>query len=131
MSDKKTFFLDVENVGRFSFYHRTLHDEMRIGVEYSRLTEGIERPTRWLDVFANMVSVLTVLLHESPTNWVLEELDPLDKDSYRQIVAVYTALRSQEARFRGGDGAGREDARAGDGGLDQSVVSPPFQSAAE
>jgi len=129
--DKKTFQCDVESVGSFVFYHRTMREEMRIGVEYSRLTEGVEQPTRWLELFANMVAVINVLLHEAPAGWMLDELDPLDGDSFQQITAVYNALRSKEARFRGGDGAERKADGPRDGRLDYPVVSQTLQPASE
>ena len=129
--DKKTFQCDVENVGAFVFYHRTMREEMRIGAEYSRLTEGVEQPTRWLELFANMVAVINVLLHEAPTGWILDELDPLDAQSFNQITAVYNALRSKEARFRGADGTERKADGPRDGRLDYPVVSQTLQSDTE
>ncbi len=129
--NRKTFSIEVDTevnvLGRFVFYHRTLRDEIRIGAEYSRLIEGVEQPTRWLELFANMFSAITVLLHQPPEGWVLDELDPLDADSYQQISAVYSALRSEEARFRGDNGDRGESAGPGNGRVNRPVVSPPVQ----
>ena len=130
-TDRKLFQIDVDNLGRFVFYHRTLRDEMRIGAEYSRLTEGVEQPTRWLELFANMFSAITVLLHEAPEGWVLDALDPLDANSYQQISAVYNALRSEEARFRDDNGDGGESAGPGNGRINRPVVSQTIQPDSE
>lgn len=103
------FFVDVENVGRFRFGRRTMRDELRIGVEYSRLTEGVDTPTEFLALFAGIIAALTVLTVEAPKGWDIEAMDPLDQDSYNQLMEVHAALRAKEADFRRSAKAERQE----------------------
>ncbi len=103
MKTDKTFPLSIEGIGQFAFRHRTLRDDMRIASEYSRLTEGVETPTKALDVFADIVSTLKVLSVEAPKGWTpaeLDDMDPLDPETYTRLVSVYNALREKETFFR-------------------------------
>lgn len=94
------YFVDVDGVGTFSFARRTMRDEMRIAAEYSRLTEGVETPTAYLELVAGMLSTLRVLTVSQPDGWNLDDLDPLDSDSYTKLVKVHNALRAKEDSFR-------------------------------
>ncbi len=128
---EKTFHLDVDDIGHFEFRHRTMRDEMRIGAEYSRLTEGVDTPSPWLDLMSTMISVLKVLQVAAPDGWDVDDADPLDDDSYKQIVLVYNALREREARFRGGDGSERKETGEGNGGVNEPVVQTNLPAATE
>lgn len=94
------FYVPVEGVGQFRFGKRMMRDEMRINVEYSRLTEGIETPTSYLDLVATWMSTLKVLTVEAPAGWDVDEMDPLDDDTYAKLMKVFTALREKEGSFR-------------------------------
>lgn len=98
--DQRTFGLDVEGVGNFAFRHRTMRDELRIATEYSRLTEGIDTPSKQLDAIANMLSTVKVLCAEPPDGWDIETMDPLDPQTFAQLFTVYSALREREKFFR-------------------------------
>jgi hypothetical protein len=121
MTDK-TYPIEMPGIGVFTFRRRKMRDEFRVGAEYSRLTEGVESPSSWLDMFATAFSTLKVLTVESPAGWDMEEMEPDDPDSYRKIMEVFGALRADEARFRSGSGANSEAGRAGNGGHDPAVV---------
>lgn len=95
------FHLDVEGVGHFVFAKRTMRDEMRIAAEFSRLTEGVTTPTTYLELVAGWLSALTVLTVQAPDGWDLETMDPLDEDTYAQLMRVHAALREKEGSFRG------------------------------
>lgn len=123
--------LEVPGVGAFIFRRRVLRDEFRIGAEYSRLTEGVEAPSQWLDLFATAYATLKVLTVEHPDGWVLDDMAPDDPDTYRRIMEVFGALRAAEARFRPANGKGGQTDGAGDGRDSGPVVSPPLQPAAQ
>lgn len=94
------FFVDVEGVGRFSFAQRKMADEMKISVEYSIMTQGIDTPTVWLGIMAGYQSQLKVLTVSAPDGWDLDEMDPLDDGTYEKIIKVHSALRDKENSFR-------------------------------
>lgn len=96
------FFIDVPDVGRFSFARRKLDDEMKIAVEYSLMTQGIATPSDWLGIMAGAVSQLRVLTVTAPDGWDVDEMDPLDEDTYAKIIKVHRALREKEHSFRKG-----------------------------
>ena len=129
--NEKTFPLEVAGIGNFVFRRRVLRDEFRIGAEYSRLTEGVDAPSQWLDLFATAYATLKVLAVEAPDGWELDTMAPDDSDTYRKIMEVFGALRAAEARFRAGHGTGGQAGGAGDGRDARPMVSPPLQPAAE
>jgi len=94
------FTVDVPEVGSFSFARRMMRDEIRIAVEYSKLTEGVETPTVWLDTIATWLSTLKVLTVRSPEDWDLDGMDPQDEETYRKLLLVHRALREKEGSFR-------------------------------
>lgn len=89
----------VEGIGTFMFGYRKLADELRIQVEYARITEGVQA-TVWLFNLATYMSALRILMVKSPAGWDLEELDPLDEDTFIQLERVFNALRAKEDDFR-------------------------------
>ena len=118
------FYVDVESVGRFRFARRTMRDELRIGTEYSRLTEGVDTPTPWLEMFAGVIATLKVLAVEVPDGWDLEEMDPLDTETYNRMISVHNQLRLKESDFRRPNGAASKEAGKEAGG-DDAVLVPP------
>lgn len=128
--DVRTFTVDVDGIGAFTFSHRTMRDELRIGAEYSRLTEGVATPTPWLASFAEMVAALKTLTAEAPSGWDIDAMDPFEASSYSQILSAYNALRGAEDSFRG------RPAKTGEGGGEASgqdhrvLVSQEVQPAA-
>lgn len=99
MSDEQ-FTTHVEGVGAFSFLRRTMRLEMRIGAEYSRLTEGVDTPTQWFELVAGILAAIKVLVVAAPPGWDLEQLDPTDDETWDQLVLIHRALRDQEDTFR-------------------------------
>lgn len=111
---KTDFTVDVDGVGRFVFGKRRMADEIKVHVEYSRLTEAVE-PTPWLDSVSTWMSTIKVLVVRAPDGFDLDELDPLDEASYAKLFKVYAALVEKEGSFRsrpgeavqaGGEGSG-------------------------
>lgn len=107
------FHLDVDGVGHFVFAKRTMRDEMRIAAEYSRLTEGVETPTPYLDTVAGWMATLKVLTVSAPHNWDPETMDPFEPESEERILKVYAALRVKEGSFRKKPQEGVEAERSG------------------
>lgn len=89
----------VEGIGTFMFGYRKLADELRIQVEYARITEGVQA-TVWLFNLATYLSALRVLMVKAPKGWDIEELDPLDEETFVQIERVFNQLRAKEDEFR-------------------------------
>ena len=121
------FTITVDGVGAFTFRKRNMRTEFAIQSEYSRLTEGVDTPTTQLHLFASMVSELKVLTVKAPEGWDIDQLDPLDDDSYRKIADTHRAMREKEQSFRrqastvgAGDGAGN----IADGGVRVSPAVP-------
>ena len=102
------FIVDVEGVGSFTFGRRKMGDEIKIQVEYARMIEGVE-PTDWLATVAGCIAALKVLTVRAPEDWDIDEMDPLEDDTYRKLLKVHRALSDKEASFRSGsktDGEG-------------------------
>lgn len=101
------FTIPVDGVGVFTFGKRTMRDEIAIQVAYARYIDGVE-PTAWLQAVCGWLSSLSVLTVRAPDGWDLDELDPLDDDSYRRLKLVHDALSEKELSFRRGPGTGSE-----------------------
>jgi len=96
------FSVTIDGIGRFTFGKRTMADELAIQREYADIIQGVESPTVWLETMGGWLSVLRVLTVEAPADWDLDELDPLDEQTYAKLNRVYEELRNQERSFRGG-----------------------------
>lgn len=88
--------LNVDGIGAFELHRRTLRNEIKIGAEFNRLTEGQETLSEWFRDLCEMVSYLKVMVAKAPAGWSLDEMDP-DPEGYRQIMDVYRAARLAEA----------------------------------
>lgn len=125
------FTVEVDNVGVFRFAKRTMRDEMRIASEYSRLTEGVETPTIWLETVATWISTLKVLTVSAPADWQsLDDIDPLDEATYSRLMAVHAALRAKEGSFRRAANAPGQAARSADGADGGVRLAPEVPPAA-
>lgn len=116
------FAVKVEGVGSFTFAKRTMRDEIAIQVEFARIIDGVE-PTSWLQAVGGWMSTLKVLTVRAPEGWDLENLDPLENDTYAKLNRVYDALAEKERSFRSNQGSGSEAGRAGQG-QDGGVLVP-------
>ncbi|EKK5568212.1 hypothetical protein PN823_004635 [Enterobacter hormaechei] len=124
------YFEDVEGIGRFRFARRKMADEIQIQRVFSEYTGGVQ-PTAWLLTLGEYLATLRVLTVEGPEGWDLDNMDPLDENTYNRIGRVFLALRECEETFRSGSkpkGEGRSTDNAEHGG---SLVSPDVQAAAE
>ena len=96
------FTVKVEGVGSFTFARRTMADELAIQREFADILQGVESPTAWLQTMGGWLSVLRVLTVRAPDGWDLDEMDPLDEETYAKLSKVYEELRNQETLFRSG-----------------------------
>ena len=125
------FHVTVEGVGRFRFAQRRMEDEMKIAVEYSLITQGIDTPSVWLTIMGGATAQLRVLTVEAPDGWDIDEMDPLDDETYARIVNVHRALRDQERSFREKKTKAREESRPGSGEGAGVLVPPEIQPGAD
>jgi hypothetical protein len=97
------FTVDVEGIGRFTFGRRRMRDELDIQREFADIIGGVQ-PTPWLEAVGGWISALKVLTVRAPDGWDLEDMDPLESQTYTRLNRVYQALREKEGSFRGGSG---------------------------
>ena len=95
------FTVRVDDIGTFTFGKRTMRDEIDCQVEFARLIDGVE-PTAWLQLVCGWISSLKVLTVRAPEGWNIDEMDPLDDDTYARLKRVYDALTEKERSFRRG-----------------------------
>lgn len=93
------FRVPVEGVGEFVFAKRAMRDEIDIQVEYARMLQGVE-PTNWLQAVCGWLSDLRVLIVRAPDSFDLDELDPLDPETYAKLGRVHGGLKEKENSFR-------------------------------
>lgn len=121
------FFETVEGIGRFRFARRRLAEEMEIQRLYAEYAGGVE-PTAWLATLAEYLSTLNALTVEAPEGWDMDNMDPLDDETYQKINRVFVALREREERFRGKPGKDGQGAGAPDAEQRGPLVSPDLQT---
>ena len=121
-----TFVVAVDDIGTFTFRHRTMRLEMAIQAEYSRLTEAVPTPTLWLDTVSTWLSELKILTERAPEGWDLEAMDPLEDETYQRLQTVHAKLREKEGSFRGKVAAGAQDGAAGG-----AVAAVPVEAAVQ
>lgn len=92
----------------FHFAKRTMRDEIAIQVEYAKIIDGAEHPTAWLETMGGWLSALRVLTVRAPDGWDIDEMDPLDDETYLKLGRVHGALIEQERSFRGKSKLGSE-----------------------
>lgn len=93
------FTVPVEGIGNFTFAKRTMADEIKIQVKYAEIIDGVE-PTTWLTLVGSWISTLSVLTVRAPADWDIDELDPLDNETYAKLKLVFESLTEQERSFR-------------------------------
>ena len=126
MRNETDFDVSVEGIGSFAFGRRKMADEVAIQVEYARIIDGVT-PTEWLALVAGWLSALKVLTVRAPAGWDIDEMDPLDDDTYAKLMKVHAALTAKERSFRKGAKAGGQGAGAGSGEDSRVLVSPEVQ----
>lgn len=106
------FSVDVEGVGRFTFGRRKMRDELAIQREYADIIGGVH-PTPWLEAVGGWISHMRVLTVHAPADWDLDEMDPLEPETYSKLNRVYSALREKEGSFRLNKGQASQSSGAG------------------
>ena len=99
-AEASDFVVEVGGIGSFRFGRRKMRDQLKIFTEYSRITEGIADTAPWLTRIADAIAALKVLTVESPSGWDIDAMDPLDDESFGNIVKVHDALIDKERSFR-------------------------------
>ena len=117
------YYFDVKDIGRFRAARRTMAIEVEIQREYASMAGGVE-PTAWLITLAEYLSTLRVLVVDAPEGWDMENMDPLDDETYQQLGQVFSALREREETFRRKPGAPGKESGQANGEHGGSVVSP-------
>lgn len=124
------YYENVEGIGRFRFARRKLTDEIQIQRFYAEYAGGVE-PTAWLATLAEYLSTLKTLTVEAPEGWDIDEMDPLDNETYQKLNRVFVALREREETFRAVAGKGGKGPGAQDAEQRGPLVSPDVQANAE
>ena len=96
----ETFQVAVEGVGTFECRRRTLRVEIKIGAEFSRLTEGEEQIPAWMRELCEVVSAIKVLVVAGPDGFDVDSMDPHDEETFGRLIAIYNAITAEETRFR-------------------------------
>lgn len=117
------YTIDVDGVGRFTIGRRKMADELAIQREYAAILGGVE-PTRWLETVGSWLSTFRVLIVFAPSGWNVDEMDPLEEDSYERMKRVYNAISEKELSFRHKSGAGSEGRGQETAGDNRVPVSP-------
>lgn len=125
----RTFPLDIEGVGAFVFRERTMLDHVHIEQEVRRQTAGLTDQDLILAVEATVT--LPRLIVDGPPDFNPAELDPLDRNSWIALGAVYGGLRKAEEDFRADRAAKRAGMGRRPGGDGGVPVPAPLQPAAE
>lgn len=94
------YVIDVESIGKFTIGRRAMVDEIAIQREYAAILGGVE-PTAWLEVVGKWIATFKVLIVYTPDTWNIDEMDPLEADTYAQMKRVYDKISEQELTFRG------------------------------
>lgn len=116
------FTVEVEGVGTFVFARRQMRDQIRIGVIYSEMTEGVTA-TPWLETVCTWMATLQQLMVRAPEGFDVDAMDPLDDDIWKKLLKVYSALRAKEGSFRHAAASGGQTGGQGAGG-DAGVLVP-------
>lgn len=125
------FEVEVDGIGRFVFLHRTIERDLAIGAVVRRIgvPPAQDDESDYFGFIAQAYATIKVLTKESPADWNLLQMDPLDENTYPKIMEVYTAFKDAENRFRGVVVEGSKKARPGDaadaGVLVSAEVQPP------
>lgn len=120
---KSDFVVSVEGIGDFTFARRRMSDEIAIQVEYARLIQGVE-PTDWLATVCGWISTLKVLTVFAPDGWDIEDMDPLEDETYKRISLVNSELAKRERSFRSQPEISVQAGGAGESKDDRVLVSP-------
>lgn len=101
MAGPATFPVSVEGIGEFVFRRRNFRLQLQVEGAADRVTGGPVKD-EGLAAFGHHVATLEVLTVDAPKGWDLDELDPLDPESFGKVQRVFRGLRDAELRFRAG-----------------------------
>lgn len=124
------YYIDVNGIGRFRCARRSLSIEVEVQREYASMAGGVA-PTAWLMTLAEYLSTLRVLIVDAPEGWDMENMDPLDDETYQKLGRVFAALREREETFRGKPRTAGQAESPANGEHSGSVVSPDVPPATE
>ena len=104
MKPQRTYQVEVDGVGTFTFRRRTMGDFVRIPNKALEILGGVPQHP-WLLDQATMLAELGMLAVGAPEGWDIEMMDPLDDGDVAVVRKVHGRLIEEEARFRGGAAA--------------------------
>lgn len=120
------FPINVEGVGTFVIARRKFNDEIKIQIEYAKIVDG-SQPTEWLHLVGTWLSTFKVLIVKSPSDWNIDEMDPMDGATYEKMARVYKEIQDKELSFRKRPVPASQAAGEGSGGLDRVPVAEEIQ----
>jgi hypothetical protein len=123
------FSVEVKHVGTLIFGRRTRRDNIRIGAEYHRLTEGTSPEQTSFGIECEAYATVSALLVDGPPEFVsLLDLDvesSMDTEERLPVISAYYALLEKELLFRKGSGEGGGQAHGPQHGVSvQTAVQP-------
>ena len=125
----KNYTVNVDGIGTFTFRPTwPMGVKMQVFCEFNRLTQGQDNISEWLSSTCNMLATLKVATISAPEGWDLDEMDALDEDACRKLIAVFDALQEREFFFRGERRGNQGQGKAGPA-QDPMVVQEPLQPA--
>lgn len=101
------YTVPVEGVGSFTFGRRKMVDEINIQREYANILAGVSA-TDWLGTVGTWIATFKVMMVRAPSDWDIDEMDPLDDATFEKMRRVYDALCDKELSFRRKPGSGSE-----------------------
>ena len=99
ISKDTDYIVPVEGIGNFTFGRRKMADEIAIQREYADIIGGVPA-TAWLATVGTWLSAFKVLTVRAPAGWDIDEMDPLDDETFEKLKRVYDALCEKELSFR-------------------------------
>lgn len=97
----KTFDVEVEGIGAFTFRKRTMADQIWVESEAYRMAGGGPESCPGGYSSAIRLAALQRFTVAAPNGWDLSDADPLDMEAWDRVMQVSEAHREAEDRFRG------------------------------
>lgn len=124
----KTYRVEIDGWGEFVVNRLTMGRNMEVAAEYERHLRGMQNTTREFRALANTMATAKVLVAVAPEGWSLDDLDPLDPQTYERLFDLASKIDQQERFFRsapGGHGPRHGEESGGVGGVVVSQDVPP------
>jgi len=130
-NQRKTFPLDVPDIGKFRIFTRCMQTYLDWQAELNNITGGIDREAM-SDEFQQVAAITASLrtrIAIAPNDWDIESLDFMYKEDAEKLVSVYSAINEADALFRGKRVQPSEENSEDPANQDSVVVPEPLQAA--